>query len=765
MQNSVHNGFVMLPSILPVFAILSALLSPSPQQSEEWSMVVLPDTQYYTRDWPFLYSVQTQWIADNWDRLNIKFVMHEGDITNDNTVAQWNAADAAHDILDAAGIPYAMTTGNHDYGPSGNGSSRNTSMNNANYFPVSRFSSMPTFGGTWQTNRSENNWHTFQAGGRKWLALSLEFGPRDAVIDWAHQVIFDHPDHSVFIATHAYTYWDGNRLDDKNRPDHTGDPHDYGMDNGPGAVNDGQELWEKLVSKHPNVFMVFSGHIGFISGRQTAWGDFGNPVYELLSDFQSMDFGGSGYLRIMTFKADGRTVDLHSYSPWLNTFLESGSDQFVIEPQDSHGLGMTPSAVYSVDGPGDDANFTADNQSGGWNVFKKNEGDFIPKLNGRGFLSEEGVLMATVAENGRDHGFGVQYGVAEAIVGGAWITSPYSSLSTCEAGPVSAAGSVELNIDVATAFFPFAGGWLGGYLRATTISGKGKVFRGSRRIQLSHVEELADGRWRIQIPGVHSLDDGMLFSVGSGDGDNVTAVTPLTFGNGWDLVLRDSGGDIDQFERHNFSFVFVPYTAKGLTGALIADDGSTIQSAGSFSMIRLAAGQYQLSIPNQTPDSGMLLLNVCGDDQGYPDDNLLSYQKQGNDFIIESRDLPGLALEDTQFTFAFINYADGIALQPTVSASAAIAGQNMEFELHHFTPNSTAHVGFSFATQPMIPTSAGPLFLTGGFEQIMKVQVDVNGSAHGWIDLPIEAQGVGIWCQAADPVSWKLSNYVSFSIE
>ena len=426
---------------------------------------------------------------------------------------------------------------------------------------------------------------------------------------------------------------------------------------------------------------------------------------------------------------------------------------------------MTPSAVYSVDGPGDDANFTADNQSGGWNVFKKNEGDFIPKLNGRGFLSEEGVLMATVAENGRDHGFGVQYGVAEAIVGGAWITSPYSSLSTCEAGPVSAAGSVELNIDVATAFFPFAGGWLGGYLRATTISGKGKVFRGSRRIQLSHVEELADGRWRIQIPGVHSLDDGMLFSVGSGDGDNVTAVTPLTFGNGWDLVLRDSGGDIDQFERHNFSFVFVPYTAKGLTGALIADDGSTIQSAGSFSMIRLAAGQYQLSIPNQTPDSGMLLLNVCGDDQGYPDDNLLSYQKQGNDFIIESRDLPGLALEDTQFTFAFINYADGIALQPTVSASAAIAGQNMEFELHHFTPNSTAHVGFSFATQPMIPTSAGPLFLTGGFEQIMKVQVDVNGSAHGWIDLPIEAQGVGIWCQAADPVSWKLSNYVSFSIE
>lgn len=728
-------------------------------------MVVLPDTQYYSRDWPFLYAVQTQWIADNWDRYNMKFVMHVGDITNDNNAAQWNAADAAHDNLDAVGIPYAMTTGNHDYGPSGNGSNRNTSMNNANYFPVSRFSSMPTFGGTWQSNRSENSWHTFHAGGRDWLALSLEFGPRDAVIDWAHQVISDHPQHSVFVATHAYTFWDGNRLDDKNRPDHTGDPHDYGMDNGPGAVNDGQELWEKLISKHANILMVFSGHIGFISGRQTAWGDHGNPVYEMLSDFQGMDFGGSGYLRILTFKADGRTVDVKSYSPWLNSFLESGGDQFVIEPEDSHGLGATPSAVYTFDGPGDDANVNVPNQSGEWRVYKKNEGDVLPKLNGREFLYQEGVLMATIAENGRDHGAGFMHGVAEAMVGGAWISEPGSSLSTCVAGSASTAGSVEFNIDVATAFFPFASGWLGGYLRATTNGGNGRVFKGSRLIQLSDFDEVADGRWKIHIPGVNSQNDGMLFSVGSGDGDNVTAVTPLATAEGWDLVTRDSSGDLHQFERHNFSFVYLPYSALGLVGATIDEDGTVLQSAGNFSLTRTEAGRYLLSIPNQNYDSGMLLLNVCGAEQGLPDDNLLSYAKSGDDFLIESRDLPNLELEDSKFSFAFINYADGISILPSLGIGSAKASKPLQFSLKHFTPNTTALVGFSFSTQPLQTTSAGPLFLSAGYESILQIPVDAFGNAQGTLHIPPEAAGVGFWVQAADPIAWRLSNYVSYSVE
>jgi calcineurin-like phosphoesterase family protein len=743
----------------------SVWASPAPQQNEEWTLIILPDTQYYCRDWPFLYKVQTQWIADNQQRLNIKFVMHEGDITNDNTLSQWVNADAAHDILDAAGIPYAMSTGNHDYGPSGNGSNRQTMMNDPGFFPVNRFASMPTFGGIWQAGHSENNWHTFHAGGRDWLALSLEFGPRDAVIDWANQVISAHPDHSILFSTHAYSSWDGTRLDNANRPDQNGDPHDYGMDWFPGAVNDGQEMWQKMVSKHPNFLMVFSGHIGSFSSRQTAWGDFGNPVYEMLCDYQGMSFGGSAYLRILTFKADGRTVEGRSYSPWLNQYLTGANDLFNLEPEDSHGLGATPSALFTVDGPGNDAAFTASQQSGGWSVFRRNEGDILPAFYTRGFLGAEGVLMATIAENGRDHGGGIQHGVAEVQIGGAWISTHTSSLATSAAGPISAQGNVELNLNVATVFFPFAGGWLGGHLRTTSNSGKGRIYNGSRKIHLSDFEEIADGRWRLTIPGVDSNSDGMLYTVGSTGGDNVTAVSPLPSGSGWKIVVRDSAGEYDQFERASFSFVYVPYTAKGLVGARVEADGAIGQSAGSFTLSHLSPGRYRLNIPTHPPDTGILLLNICGEELGYPDDNVLSYQADGSDFIIESRDLPKLDLQDSAFTFAFINHENGVSILPSISAWSAIAGQQLQFDLSHFSPNQTALIGFALGTNPPHLVGGVPLFLTAGFDRIMSVPVDAQGNAHGSLYLPLNLQGLGLWFQAADSQAQLLSNYFTLSVK
>lgn len=78
-------------------------------------MVVLPDTQNYSDEYPEVFIDQTQWIANNVSNLNIKMVSHLGDIVdNGQDIRQWNNAVAAMGILDNINLPYGTCIGNHD---------------------------------------------------------------------------------------------------------------------------------------------------------------------------------------------------------------------------------------------------------------------------------------------------------------------------------------------------------------------------------------------------------------------------------------------------------------------------------------------------------------------------------------------------------------------------------------------------------------------------------------------------------------------------
>ena len=52
-----------------------------------WSIVLLPDTQYYAQSYPGIFYSQTSWIIDNLRRRNIRYVIGLGDITNTNAPA------------------------------------------------------------------------------------------------------------------------------------------------------------------------------------------------------------------------------------------------------------------------------------------------------------------------------------------------------------------------------------------------------------------------------------------------------------------------------------------------------------------------------------------------------------------------------------------------------------------------------------------------------------------------------------------------------
>lgn len=293
-----------------------------------WTLVVLPDTQFYSESYPQLFADQTRWIAANKERYNIRYALHVGDVVNGDVPAQWTNAVAALARLDGA-VPYALTTGNHDY--SEFYPARATRINT--YFPPSMFQSWPTFGGVKDADRIENSYHLFSAGGANWLILALEFGPRNAAVAWADSIAEQFPDRRIIYLIHAYLYDDDTRYDWAAKGvAQSRNPHFYSADWDPDGTNDGEELWQKLVRRHAASTLVIGGHVtndgqGRLAGRNDA----GGVVHQLAVNYQTGNLGGEGYLRLLEFRPDGKTVQIKTYSPYTGSYLADPQNQYELE--------------------------------------------------------------------------------------------------------------------------------------------------------------------------------------------------------------------------------------------------------------------------------------------------------------------------------------------------------------------------------------------------------------------------------------------------
>ena len=107
--------FIFIISLVSVsFSSVTIASATASTDEQNFSIVVLPDTQHYSECYPGIFTNQTQWIVDNQDRLNIKFVIHEGDIVEDaDNDTQWMSANKSMSVLDGK-IPYGILPGNHD---------------------------------------------------------------------------------------------------------------------------------------------------------------------------------------------------------------------------------------------------------------------------------------------------------------------------------------------------------------------------------------------------------------------------------------------------------------------------------------------------------------------------------------------------------------------------------------------------------------------------------------------------------------------------
>jgi len=296
-----------------------------------FTVALLPDTQFYCERHPQILHAQTRWLAEHAAERRIAFALHLGDVTNRNSVEQWGVARDAFARLGNE-LPYAMALGNHDLGPGGEAGDRSSRY--GDFFPPDTVRGRPGFLAAMpaEPDRLENSAWRFPGGGRDWLVLVLEFGPREAVLAWAADVLAAHPRLPAILVTHAYLYHDDTRYDWRAKErQQDGNPHAYGVATQPGGVHDGEQLWQSLVSQHDSIVLVVNGHVGGDGlARLESAGGSGHAGQQMLGTFQRLNTGGDGWLRLLEFSADGRTIRARDYSPTLDRWNEGPDHDFTI---------------------------------------------------------------------------------------------------------------------------------------------------------------------------------------------------------------------------------------------------------------------------------------------------------------------------------------------------------------------------------------------------------------------------------------------------
>lgn len=317
---------------------------PTLQDEASFSMILIPDPQSYTKfaaNQP-LFDLQTAWVAQNIDRLNIKAALFTGDMVEQNGKQisaplpneyngdqtgrqQWEAVSRALSRLDNR-LPYVVAQGNHDIGEI-TATDRHTIMPNYVYpernilFEKTLVSTCQNWQGVHTMENSAYEFHDKAWGDL--LVITMEFAPRDEAIAWAKALTESdkYKNHKVIILVHSWLNTNGERITQEGytlRP-----------------CNWADDVWKKLVYPSKNIVMVLSGHSGAApkiegdvkstnfkptsSYRVDKAAD-GRNIPQMMFNSQQGDGdwngnGGDGWLRILEFKPDGKTIGVRTFSP------------------------------------------------------------------------------------------------------------------------------------------------------------------------------------------------------------------------------------------------------------------------------------------------------------------------------------------------------------------------------------------------------------------------------------------------------------------
>jgi hypothetical protein len=311
------------------FTAALALFAPAAARGA-FTVVVLPDTQLYSENYPEIFATQTQWIVDHAAEQNIRFVTHVGDIVQnfasgpDRNLVEWQRADAAMRTLDpVADLPYSVSLGNHDYDVGDDNAG--TASRYVEFFGPGRYAGRSWYGGSSPDGR--NHYQFFTGDGQTFLHLNLEFEPPEGAIQWADSIIHQHFGVPTILTTHKYL--DFNALPAVDLESTGGSP--------------ASAVFSRLVFNHPQVFMVFSGHRP-AERHSTMVNIAGAPVLAMLADYQARANGGDGWLRLVHFEPENSRIWVQTYSPTRG----SGLGEFERDPSSEFEFTMNFAERFAV---------------------------------------------------------------------------------------------------------------------------------------------------------------------------------------------------------------------------------------------------------------------------------------------------------------------------------------------------------------------------------------------------------------------------------
>lgn len=302
---------------------------PGGGNGDPFTIVAIPDLQNYTyNNRQGTMVQQSQWVVNTRSQLNTAMVVNLGDlVSEEENLTQWGHTSTALKVLDDARVPNTVVAGNHDFNVT---TGAFTEYNQ--FFPPSRYQnaswtpSTARYGGYLGQNlfgtdpvdtRNMNNFALFSAGGRDWLVLNLEWEAPSYATDWAAKVLAAYPDRTAIMVTHAFVGVNGQRRTTPERPGGT-------------SAN---QLWTNFVSQQCQIKLVLNGHFHNGDAGEANRSDLnrcGQPVQQILTDYQSRANGGDGWLRYYTFDPAANTMTAKTYSPKLGTFETDADSQFTL---------------------------------------------------------------------------------------------------------------------------------------------------------------------------------------------------------------------------------------------------------------------------------------------------------------------------------------------------------------------------------------------------------------------------------------------------
>ncbi len=254
-------------------------------------------------------------------------------------------------ILAASGKPFGVAPGNHDYDavwslkgfPPRTDTDQFDRLNgDAGVLHVGGLNNFRAVFGKDSEFFADKAWYVdsfrgganaaqvFEAGGYRFLHITLEMSPGNPVLRWAESVIKAHPGYPTIITTHDYLNARGERRSVPIIDLAMGDPDHH---------NNAEALWQKLVSAYDQIFMVLCGH-HYGQSLRVDENRYGHPVYQVLADYQArgqagVDAGapagsgvmglGDGWYRLMHFDLAAETPTL-TVETWSSHYRSLSGD-------------------------------------------------------------------------------------------------------------------------------------------------------------------------------------------------------------------------------------------------------------------------------------------------------------------------------------------------------------------------------------------------------------------------------------------------------